>query len=143
MRKSDAERSKDSYDRHKGEPEWRATKNARGAQWSKANRQKTRVYVRNATLKKMGFTVELYEALWTWQDGRCALCRRELVRGGQAPDSVAADHDHTSGKARGLLCSICNRSLGNYEKHQQGRIFIQPYEDYLAQPPALVLSLQP
>lgn len=41
------------------------------------------------------------------QGGVCAGC-------GQAPRgiSLAVDHDHTTGRVRGLLCWLCNRAIG-------------------------------
>ena len=36
-----------------------------------------------------------------------------------APKNFCIDHDHESLKFRGLLCSICNRQLGWYEKYKK------------------------
>jgi len=38
------------------------------------------------------------------QGGRCKLCNRKR--------KLCIDHDHESGRVRGLLCYRCNRSLG-------------------------------
>jgi hypothetical protein len=54
-----------------------------------------------------GITPEQYAALLKKQGGRCALCKR---RPGQR--KLAVDHDHISGKVRGLLCIGCNTGLG-------------------------------
>lgn len=45
------------------------------------------------------FTREDYEALFTAQGGRCALCRRA-----SPSRRLAIDHDHRTGEVRGLLC---------------------------------------
>lgn len=34
-----------------------------------------------------------------------------------APKKLCIDHDHKTNKFRGLLCSVCNRQLGWYEKY--------------------------
>ena len=45
------------------------------------------------------------DALLIRQAGRCALCARELRH-------PHVDHDHESGRVRGVLCSACNTALG-------------------------------
>jgi Recombination endonuclease VII len=57
------------------------------------------------------FQVSDYNRLFQIQGGRCAnsACNRhqsELSRG------LAVDHDHETGKVRGLLCCNCNSGLG-------------------------------
>jgi hypothetical protein len=36
-----------------------------------------------------------------------------------AVKNLCIDHDHTTGKFRGLLCQICNRQLGWYENNRE------------------------
>ncbi len=53
------------------------------------------------------------------QQGKCVLCQ-QLFSDIRAPKSksspIVVDHDHKTGKVRGLLCSGCNISLGHVEK---------------------------
>ncbi|MFQ6612279.1 MAG: endonuclease domain-containing protein [Fidelibacterota bacterium] len=46
------------------------------------------------------------------QQGRCRLCGEEMERSGRSRLSVCVDHDHATGKVRGLLRRKCNTALG-------------------------------
>lgn len=43
------------------------------------------------------------------QNGVCAICKKPEMRRGRP---LSVDHDHQTGKIRGLLCSNCNTALG-------------------------------
>lgn len=50
------------------------------------------------------------------QDGLCRICRRPeraLGRSGRVRP-LSVDHDHDTGKVRGLLCHGCNTALGKF-----------------------------
>ena len=49
------------------------------------------------------------------QQGRCAICREQCGTGRR----LAVDHEHSSGRIRGLLCFRCNTSLARYEQYAQ------------------------
>lgn len=78
--------------------------------WKKANPEKRKVYKQRERLKKFGLLIEEYDVLLTEQGGGCAACGRlqeDLSR------KMAVDHDHATGKVRGLLCLGCNVTLGH------------------------------
>lgn len=59
--------------------------------------------------KQLGVTDAEYERLLAAQGGGCAIC-------GATPKSrrLHVDHDHKTGRVRGLLCHRCNRWLPNF-----------------------------
>lgn len=69
-----------------------------------------------------------YEALYAAQDGRCAICRRATGR----VKRLAVDHDHKTGKVRGLLCGTCNKMLGHARDEPE---FFTRGREYLLNPP--------
>ena len=82
---------------------------ARDAAKYAANPAKYAAWARVANLRKYGLTVETYDALSQSQNDTCAICN-SVCTGGRR---LAVDHDHSTGKTRGLLCAGCNVSLGH------------------------------
>jgi hypothetical protein len=72
---------------------------------------------RRHTLKtQFGLTDEQYAAMLEEQDGRCAICRRpEIIERNGRRVNLAVDHDHATGRVRGLLCSRCNNGVGRFD----------------------------
>lgn len=58
-----------------------------------------------------GLTPFQYRKLLRNQNGVCAICK-EINDDGR---SLAVDHDHYTGKVRGLLCTRCNLGLGFFK----------------------------
>lgn len=83
--------------------------------------------------KVYGLSRTEYDELLGRQDGRCAICQRRP----SGKRRLAVDHDHKSGKVRGLLCSGergCNHGiLGS--AHDDAELLRRAYE-YLLAPPA-------
>lgn len=61
-----------------------------------------------ALVRRYGVDKAMFEAMYFDQDGQCAIpsCTRE---------AKSVDHDHTTGKVRGLLCQGCNVAVGFLE----------------------------
>jgi hypothetical protein len=58
---------------------------------------------------KFGISIAEYDSMLAAQGERCGICQRhqsELSR------RLAVDHNHSTGRVRGLLCNACNTSLG-------------------------------
>ena len=59
--------------------------------------------------KQLGVDDDRYAEMLRVQGGGCAIC-------GNPPKTrrLDVDHDHRTGKIRGLLCHRCNRALPNW-----------------------------
>jgi hypothetical protein len=66
-------------------------------------------------LRRYGLSVEAHDALLEVQGGRCAICKGFDVTGRR----LSVDHDHATGRVRGLLCGSCNRGLGLFKDSEQ------------------------
>jgi hypothetical protein len=84
----------------------------RRAEWERHKARHPHV-LRLQTLRGYGLTVEGYDNLLMQQNGVCAICGKPSGVGKRKRLSV--DHDHDSGKVRGLLCVGCNTKIGQYE----------------------------
>lgn len=83
------------------------------ARWRKNNPQKWRAIERR---RRYGISPEEFDRLYAEQKGECGVCSKKIFDGsGQGRDALAVDHDHKTGKIRGLLCAVCNRGLGMFE----------------------------
>lgn len=59
---------------------------------------------------RFGITETDYEALEEKQGGLCLICKESCSRGFR----LSIDHDHKTGRIRGLLCNACNIGLGSF-----------------------------
>lgn len=64
----------------------------------------------NKLIYSYGIGLEEYDKLFAAQEGRCAICGRHQT---ELSKVLGIDHDHRTGKIRGLLCQSCNLALGN------------------------------
>ena len=110
QKKSNSEAQK----RYRNKNHEKVRKSAR--EWAKKNRQLNpdtcHIVDRKSALKKnYGITIKQYDILFAKQNGVCAICHK--------PEGVSkylcVDHNHNSGKVRGLLCRKCNLALGHID----------------------------
>lgn len=97
-------------------------------QYRMANKERTKInqkkYGRNWKLKsKYGITLEQYNDLLKKQNGVCAIClsleTRTYKNKNIVVESLCVDHDHETGKIRGLLCHKCNSALGLFMESEE------------------------
>lgn len=64
-----------------------------------------------ALVRRYGVNKVMFDAMYSEQDGKCAIpsCTRE---------ARSVDHDHETGKVRGLLCQGCNVAIGFLESER-------------------------
>lgn len=68
----------------------------------------------NRRLHLHGISSADYRALLRAQKGVCALCGKKRFGWLKGKRELAIDHDHETGKVRGLLCGDCNTALGRF-----------------------------
>jgi hypothetical protein len=103
-------------------------------QWNQANKEKRAAYMkewregrtpekkaedrdrlRSHMLRRTyGITSADYDALVLRQGGCCAICGTDKPKGHGS--RLHVDHDHITGRVRGLLCHLCNTRLAWYER---------------------------
>ncbi len=60
-------------------------------------------------MERYGINIGDYNKMFADQNGRCLLCLRHQ---NELPKSLRVDHNHLTGKVRGLLCEHCNIAIG-------------------------------
>lgn len=108
---------------------------------AKAYRAKNPDKVRANNLRlRFGITPKDFQELLVSQGEVCAICREPetLCRNGK-PQSLSVDHDHTSGKVRGLLCNLCNRAVGLLEYQPKA---VAGLLAYVESPPPLIPEIE-
>lgn len=84
-------------------PEYRAKQKAY------ADKPESRRVNYNRHLKrKFGITIDKYELMFCRQNGACAICGKQNLDGKR----LCVDHCHSTGRVRGLLCDVCNTTIG-------------------------------
>lgn len=69
---------------------------------------------RSLLKSKFGITEETYNQILIRQGNRCAICGSY-----QVSKRLAVDHNHSTGKVRGLLCVNCNLGIGSLKEDRQ------------------------
>lgn len=64
--------------------------------------------------KKFGISFEKFLDLLQEQGEECPICCAKLQLSKKGADKAHLDHDHATGKIRGVLCLNCNTGLGRF-----------------------------
>jgi len=77
---------------------------------------------------KYDVSPEWIEYKLKFQDGKCEICGNKCIKN----VSLSVDHDHETGKVRGLLCHNCNTGLGYYydnpETLRRAATYLEKYQ---------------
>lgn len=94
------------------------------AAWRAANPEK----IKDQGLRRLyGITLEKYNHLLLAQSGLCAICGTDSPGGQKKVFNV--EHDHKTGRVRGLLCWDCNTAIGKLGDTYEG---VMRAAEYLA-----------
>lgn len=91
--------------------------------WKERHPEKRKLYTRNSRIRAYGIEPNVYYEMLEQQGQCCAICKAKSTY-----RAMNIDHDHKTGKVRGLLCDGCNLSLGHIERKD----FIEKAKAYLA-----------
>lgn len=89
--------------------------------------------------RQFNISQEDYVFILEFQGRKCAICGTDKNEGGGkgTVKAFAVDHDHVTGKVRGLLCHACNMALGLFRDNVNS---LQKAIEYLAKNPVEVLE---
>lgn len=82
--------------------------------------EKKAISRRNAILKnKYNINIEIYNEMLKNQGYKCCICggREEKKSSSGGICNLHIDHDHKTGKVRGLLCHKCNAGIGMFREN--------------------------
>ena len=81
---------------------------------------------------KYGLTLGQYLEMAEAQGHACPLCERICAKSESRESGLHVDHDHKTGKIRGLLCGQCNKLLGKLGDSLEGaEQFVERLRRYL------------
>lgn len=83
------------------------------------NRKQTGRGRRDHLLRKFGISPDDYDRMLAEQGGGCALCGKRAEDQTRYSTYLHIDHDHVTGRIRGLLCDQHNLLLGRFNDDPQ------------------------
>ena len=61
---------------------------------------------------RTGLTQDQWQTLLEAQNYKCAICETQFSVEARSKNNPCVDHDHATGRNRGLLCRRCNQGIG-------------------------------
>jgi len=78
-------------------------------------KEEYRIYQKKHNIQSYGITMNDYDNMYIEQNGVCAICGKPETRYKGDKQVLSIDHDHVTGKVRGLLCNSCNTAIGLFK----------------------------
>jgi len=90
-----------------------------------------RTQLKNKLRQRYDLAIEDYDAMFASQKNLCAICQRpERV---EYKRRLSVDHNHKTGKVRGLLCHHCNTAIGKFDDDPNlldaASLYLKSHED--------------
>lgn len=108
-----SEYKKKWYEKHPEKmKQYNDNRNDKRKEWYVKNKDK----IKDRQLKSLyGISLEEYMILVEQTGGVCPLCNTEFVLGRKSNKNPVVDHNHKTGKIRGIICGHCNSGLGCFK----------------------------
>lgn len=92
--------------------------------------------------RRFGISAHEYNEMIASQNNRCAICgeMETATRLGKVR-ALSVDHNHTTGKVRGLLCSDCNTGIGKLKEKRENLLAAVKYLDFHSESDDAVVQL--
>lgn len=83
--------------------------------------QQDPLYIRKNNLKsQFSMTIDEYDELFKKCNNSCQICNIDAESHYKKEGrNLCIDHDHKTGKIRGLLCNQCNSALGKFKDSEE------------------------
>ena len=95
-----------AWRQRQGKARMRVIRKIETRKWKVKYPKEAKIKSRSDHLRRAyGITQKDFERMTAEQHGLCLVCHRNV-------GLLHIDHDHKTGKIRGLLCGCCNRALG-------------------------------
>lgn len=106
--------------------------------YKEANKDKLANY---ELVKKYNITLEQYNQMLELQNNVCDICKKPETKRHKNGTlyRLAVDHNHDTGKVRGLLCWRCNTAMGSFEERNVPILNVEEYIEKHREKPAEIL----
>ena len=78
--------------------------------WQRYKTKRKRYDKGEYLIETYNITMDQWNTMYNEQGGSCKICDKDLVK-----SKAHTDHNHKTGKVRGILCGSCNRGLGLFQ----------------------------